>query len=221
MTGLQYFSTPDSALGYATFFVKSQTMFRMNIATIRNIRTYHPKVLRHDDILVDIASGPATTTFLVAQAFGIRNCFAVDGSPDMVQFIEKNARRFPGVVMQPLLTDMDSQKIPIGSNIAAVVTCVAGTMYFTNLENVLSETARILKPGYAFAGDIQLHTTKTDEPLMYMGKSNKADCFVHSEQKFRSLLKDFGFEILSQAVSPYGVVPGAKCYDIEYVLKKI
>jgi len=102
--------------------------------------------LATDDVVVDVAAGPGTTSLLMAPH--VREVHAIDFSPAMLDQLRQAIARAGFDNVHPKL--MNGQQLEYGSEMFDGYISMFGLMFFPDFERGLSEALRVLKPGGKF-----------------------------------------------------------------------
>jgi len=127
-------------------------------------RLAHAVALRPAARVLDVASGPGTTAFLLASEFGVE----VDGI-DLGEAAVASANATAaerGVQAQVRFHPGDAERIPAPDESVDVVFCECAFCTFPAKETAAAEMARVLKPGGRVGiTDVALDPTRLDEEL--------------------------------------------------------
>ena len=97
--------------------------------------------LAEDDVVLDVACGPGTTTELVAPR--VRRVHAVDFAPRMIEMLRANLRDRDNVTTEV----GDGQKLTLHDETFTVAVSMFGLMFFADTRAGLRELHRVLRPG--------------------------------------------------------------------------
>jgi arsenite methyltransferase len=120
--------------------------------------------LRPGDRVLDVASGPGTTAFLLASEFGVE----VDGV-DLgdITVAKANATAASGVIVGRVRFHLgDAERIPLPDGSVDAVVCECAFCTFPDKQTAAAEMARVLKPGGRVGiTDVALELTRLDAEL--------------------------------------------------------
>jgi arsenite methyltransferase len=108
-------------------------------------RLAHAVALRPGERVLDVASGPGTTAFLLASEFGVE-VDGIDLGEGAVASANTTAAQ-RGVQTQVRFHPGDAERIPVPDQSVDVVFCECAFCTFPDKATAAAEMARVLKPG--------------------------------------------------------------------------
>lgn len=120
--------------------------------------------LRAGQRVLDVASGPGTTAFLLAEEFGV----VVDGVDLGDQSVARatQAARERGLSEQVRFHVVDAERIPFDEGVFDVVVCECAFCTFPDKRTAAAEFARVLRPGGRLGvTDVTLQPERLDPEL--------------------------------------------------------
>lgn len=167
------------------------------------------------DTLVDLACGNGELLFKAAERF--EKLIGFDIAQNR---ITKAQKLIPKTVSKKFVfqkTDLD-KGIPLESNTVDAVTCEASLSYFYDVEFILSEIKRILKPGGAFIVQVPNYAFLPRRIALLLGRLPRTSSFpgfgdgggrhYFTYEILKDLLEKEGFAITAQTNS--GVFPAIR-----------
>jgi ubiquinone/menaquinone biosynthesis C-methylase UbiE len=124
--------------------------------------------LRRGERVLDVASGPGTTAFLLAEEFGV----AVEGVDLGDQAVAKaNAKAAErGIEGQVRFTVGDAELLPLADESVDAVVCECAFCTFPDKPTAAAEIARVLRPGGRVGiTDVALDQARLDDELKTLG----------------------------------------------------
>lgn len=120
--------------------------------------------LRPGDRVLDIASGPGTTAFLLAQEFGV-HVVGVDLGEQAVDKANAKAAEL-GLADQVRFEVGDAERLPVDAGAFDAVVCECAFCTFPDKPTAAAEMARVLKPGGRVGiTDVALDPHRLDDEL--------------------------------------------------------
>jgi len=201
MTGTSYFSRPDLP---ETMFIRYALQFgnrHIVHSLINQLELQNTVDFSSDDALcLDLGSGSGISILPLASRLGIKNFFAIDGAQPMLDYVETEfAPLLPGVTVNTILADLESETINLPDGISLLTNSTATLSYISNISHVLSEACRLTMPSGFFSCNVSLHLNDTCESI-YCLNPNNADTYAHSKKLMYELLSDHGFSLVTAGV---------------------
>ncbi|HTJ74918.1 MAG TPA: methyltransferase domain-containing protein [Acidimicrobiales bacterium] len=123
--------------------------------------------LRTGQKVLDVASGPGATAFLLAAEFGVQVEGVDLGEQSVAQANAKAAER--GIADRVRFTVGDAEQLPLADGSVDAVVCECAFCTFPDKPTAAHELARVLRPGGRLGiTDVALDPTRLDEELQSM-----------------------------------------------------
>jgi SAM-dependent methyltransferase len=124
--------------------------------------------LRPGERVLDVASGPGTTAFLLAEEFGVQVEGVDLGDQAVAKANAKAAER--GIDGQVRFTVGDAERLPLGDASVDAVVCECAFCTFPDKATAAAEIARVLRPGGRVGiTDVALDQARLDDELKTLG----------------------------------------------------
>ena len=150
--------------------------------------------LRHDAVLVDVASGRGTSAMLAATETGCR-VVGIDLSGDNVAHASAAARA-GGLDGRVRFVCADAERLPLDDGEADAILCECALCLFPDKPRAVAELARVLRPGGCLAlSDVVTEPARLS--VAFDGLAGWASCVADARpvDQVRALLTDAGFEV--------------------------
>ncbi|HKB88298.1 MAG TPA: methyltransferase domain-containing protein [Patescibacteria group bacterium] len=187
---------------------------------------------KNGDTFIDIACGSGDTIFSIAKRF--KYVVGLDIAKNRIKFAKEKTVRLGFKNVKFMNSDFD-KGLPLRDKTADIVLCEASLSYFYDLNFILSEVARILKPSGRFVIEVPNYAFFTRRLALLFGFMPKTSSFLGPEDggalhyftyaSLKETLAQNGFKIELKTNS--GVLPSLrKIYpdllagDIIYLCKK-
>ena len=153
--------------------------------------------LRSGDLVLDIASGPGTTAFLLAQEFGV-HVVGVDLGEQSVDKANARAAEL-GVADRVRFEVGDAECLPVDSGSFDAVVCECAFCTFPDKPTAAAEMARVLKPGGRVGiTDVALDPHRLDDELRSLAGWVACLADARPVEEYVALLAQAGLTVTHQ-----------------------
>ncbi|MBW3555434.1 MAG: methyltransferase domain-containing protein [Actinobacteria bacterium] len=153
--------------------------------------------LRPGEVVLDIASGPGTTAFLLAQEFGVR-VVGVDLGEQSVDKANARAAEL-GLAEQVRFQVGDAERLPVDEASFDAVICECAFCTFPDKATAAAEMARVLRPGGRLGiTDVALDPQRLDEELRSLAGWVACLADARPVSEYVALLGDAGLTVTHQ-----------------------
>ena len=139
-------------------------------------------------LLVDLGVGTGDSSRLFLDTFEFAALYGVDGSPKMLEVLNKRflEKKLPVKHLKTQQADLVTDSIDLADNCADLVICFLTVAYLEKLDNLFSEAHRILKPGGYLGFNVHTHMHDKVLPLID-GGGDEIEMYTHSKYHLFSL----------------------------------
>lgn len=219
MTGIQYYNNQNKVHEYFDWCLTEtnlpSTLTKMIMKSIVGVPDFFK-----GGTLIDLMSGPGNS-IADMESLGFENYVAVDGSEEMLTFINENKIIHKGTI-QTIKADMLHEPLPISDAGAAMVNCFCGMQFVSDISNIFSETARLLRPKGIFGFNLLTHWEKESNLIPFINH-NSIECHIHSFNRVSELMNQNNFRFVAPtdlSVKYVNTVDGIPYHSALFVTEK-
>ena len=219
MTGLGYYSQQFVVSGYFSTMNGIYAEYAPITSIIKQLQCQREApYFSPDSVAIDLGCGPGNSLIHLVAALKVRNIIAIDGSQPMLDFISEHIVTFlPEATIQTMRADLQTEKIAVESSSIAVATCASVSYYLKSVENVISETARMLIPGGYFGFNVELH----EAPVGTLHSiEDNLDCYVHSKHAVLQMFADLGLTPILTGSLDFSPIENIPTKTYNFILRK-